>query len=918
MYRADGGIVKGLNPRNDWIPVSTTRPRDAHAVEWYVEAAANPTVLTGFRPTDLGDRLTTSADPLYALARADLCRRETEVAELVADLEVARRARSLPPRRPARRARSSTPSSARSTPSTSATWSAPRRPARARLADVLRAPAATGCAHGLGRRPRAHRLRLAVAGARDRAQGRPHRRQRRAAHGHRRLAGLRDVAAPSSRPGWRRRTPSSSPASEGARRRRDASCRSAGCGSSPTPTCVGGEAMARQFVLGKRFFAEELGVEPREVWLPDSFGYTAALPQIVDAGRDALVPDPEDLVEHDQPLPAPHLLVGGHRRHPRLHPLPAGRHLQRRAVRRRAGALGRATSATRAPRRGRSRRSATATAAAARPARCSAAARRTADLEGSPRVARGDARGVLRRRRGGVRRPAPVWTGELYLEFHRGTYTSQAATKRRQPPQRAPAARGRAVVGDGRGARAARLPVRRAAQRLGDGAAAPVPRHPARHRRSRGCTARPRATYARVMRRPRGDHRARARRSRRGRGRAGRASTPRRWPGSASRRWARRRPPTTAWPRPRARPRTAARCSRTTCSACAVDGAGVIRSILDLRHDREVLPPGRCRQPAPAPPRPPEPLGRLGHRRALPAHGHAAHRPGRAPGRGRRGGRCDGRSGPRRSSSGSHCHLGRIEIDTDVDWHEREKVLKLAVRLDVHADRAASEIQFGHVVRPTHANTSWDAARFEVCAHRWVHVAEAGYGVALANDTTYGHDVTRHPRPGGGTTHGCGRRCCARRSSPTPTPTRASTRSGTRSCRVPTSPTPRAPATASTCRCAAERAARSSRSSRSRATRRSSRRSSSPRTGRGDVVVRLYEPLGARARVRVTPSFETSGAEVVDLLERPLDERRLGRRRAAPCDRSRSSPSAGVPDRSARGTPAARCQRVERGLRSAT
>ena len=78
-------------------------------------------------------------------------------------------------------------------------------------------------------------------------------------------------------------------------------------------------------------------------------------------------------------------------------------------------------------------------------------------------------------------------------------------------------------------------------------------------------------------------------------------------------------------------------------------------------------------------------------------------------------------------------------------------MLKLAVDCDVHTDEARYETQFGHVVRPTHVNTSWDAARFEVCAHRWVLVAEPGYAVALANRTTYGHDVTRHPRPGGGT-----------------------------------------------------------------------------------------------------------------------------------------------------------------------
>ena len=53
----------------------------------------------------------------------------------------------------------------------------------------------------------------------------------------------------------------------------------------------------------------------------------------------------------------------------------------------------------------------------------------------------------------------------------------------------------------------------------------------------------------------------------------------------------------------------------------------------------------------------------------------------------------------------------------------------------------ASEIQFGHVVRPVHQNTSWDAARFEFCAHRWIDASERGYGVALLNDAKYGHDA---------------------------------------------------------------------------------------------------------------------------------------------------------------------------------
>ena len=55
--------------------------------------------------------------------------------------------------------------------------------------------------------------------------------------------------------------------------------------------------------------------------------------------------------------------------------------------------------------------------------------------------------------------------------------------------------------------------------------------------------------------------------------------------------------------------------------------------------------------------------------------------------------------------------------------------------------------------RPTHLNTSWEAAKFEICAHRWIHVAEPGYGVAVSNSSTYGHDVTRNIREDdGGTT----------------------------------------------------------------------------------------------------------------------------------------------------------------------
>jgi alpha-mannosidase len=83
----------------------------------------------------------------------------------------------------------------------------------------------------------------------------------------------------------------------------------------------------------------------------------------------------------------------------------------------------------------------------------------------------------------------------------------------------------------------------------------------------------------------------------------------------------------------------------------------------------------------------------------------------------------------------------RLEFHTDVDWHERHRFLKVAFHVDVRSARATYEIQHGHVERPTTANTSWDAARFEVCGHRWADLSEPGYGVALLNDSKYGYDV---------------------------------------------------------------------------------------------------------------------------------------------------------------------------------
>ena len=81
----------------------------------------------------------------------------------------------------------------------------------------------------------------------------------------------------------------------------------------------------------------------------------------------------------------------------------------------------------------------------------------------------------------------------------------------------------------------------------------------------------------------------------------------------------------------------------------------------------------------------------------------------------------------------------RIDFETWVDWHEERKFLKVAFPVDVNTSKARYEIQFGNVERPTHVNTSWDVARFEVCAHKWADLSEADFGMSLLNDCKYGH-----------------------------------------------------------------------------------------------------------------------------------------------------------------------------------
>ncbi|MGB3411049.1 MAG: glycoside hydrolase family 38 C-terminal domain-containing protein [Microthrixaceae bacterium] len=85
----------------------------------------------------------------------------------------------------------------------------------------------------------------------------------------------------------------------------------------------------------------------------------------------------------------------------------------------------------------------------------------------------------------------------------------------------------------------------------------------------------------------------------------------------------------------------------------------------------------------------------------------------------------------------------RLDVKVELDWQERDHLLKVSWPLDLSASEVTRDIQYGHITTPIHTNTTWDVARFEFCAHKWVDLNEGDFGVALLNDGRYGHDATR-------------------------------------------------------------------------------------------------------------------------------------------------------------------------------
>jgi len=88
-----------------------------------------------------------------------------------------------------------------------------------------------------------------------------------------------------------------------------------------------------------------------------------------------------------------------------------------------------------------------------------------------------------------------------------------------------------------------------------------------------------------------------------------------------------------------------------------------------------------------------------------------------------------------------YARVPRIDFVTDVDWDERQSLLKVGFATGIRNRRATYEIQFGSIDRPTHRNTTWEAAAFEVPAQRWVDLSDARVGVALLSDCKHGYSV---------------------------------------------------------------------------------------------------------------------------------------------------------------------------------
>ncbi|WP_136586721.1 alpha-mannosidase [Microbacterium hydrothermale] len=509
---------------------------------------------------------------------------------------------------------------------------------------------------------------------------------------------------------------------------------------------VGGEAMARQFVEGKSFFLEEFGIDTEEVWLPDSFGYSGALPQIMKAAGARWFLTQK--ISWNETNRIPHHTfrwegIDGSRIFTHFPPVDKYNSEVTAAdlahAERNFADKGRARTSLLpygfGDGGGGPTREMTATIA------------RAHSLEGAPIVKHSTPREFFETAEAEYADPA-VWAGELYLEFHRGTYTSQLRTKqgnRRSEHLLREAELWAATATVRTGAeypaeafrRLWRLVLLQQFHDILPGTSIAWVHRDA-ERNYAAIAAELEQIIADSLRALAGEGDRTLLANAAPHARAG-------------------APALGIAPAPGARdvaPRAEGEgfVLDNGIVHAVIDGRGLLISLVDVVSGREVVPAGQV-------------AGLFEVFRDTPTQWDAwdideTYRRHATPLDSADAVRVDGHAVVVERSFGDSTIVTRfalaagsrtVRLSLDVDWHEQQKLLKLGVPVDVHTDRAASEIQFGHIVRPTHTNTSWDAARFETAAHRWVRVAEPDFGIAVTNDSTYGHDITRHEREGGGT-----------------------------------------------------------------------------------------------------------------------------------------------------------------------
>lgn len=752
VWAADGTIVKALEPLNNYVRLQAA---PGEPFELFVEAASNPDVGSdwSFRPTPVGRKSTAPTASIYTLRRIDVVHRDSEVWELIQDIFTVRGlAASLPDTSPRRAALFAALDDAVVAVDPFAVSATAAR-GRAALAGVLASPAAAT----------AHRV-FAVGHAHiDSAWLWPVRETiRKCARTFSNVLDLMEqdpdfVFACSSAQqfAWMQQY---YPELFERIRARVAEGRFIPVGGmwvESDTNLPGSEAMARQFVEGKRFFAEELGHEPREVWLPDSFGYSGALPQIARAaGMDHFLTqkiswnevnrfphhtfewegiDGTRIFTHFPPVDTYNSILSGEELAHAEHNFADKGRANTSLVPFGFGDGGGGPTREMV-----------------------AAAARTADLEGSPTVRVASPAAFFAAARAEFD-PAPVWAGELYLEFHRGTYTSQARTK--QGNRRSEALLHEAELW------AATAAVRAGAE------------YPADELREAWRTVLlqqfhdilPGSSIGWVHDQAVENYAAVARslegviaRSLAALGASGDS-------GDGSVAVANASPyvvdgvasggigiPTRGADVRVERAGDTVRLVNARI-AVTVDADGLIPSIVDTSTGREAVPAGTRANllqlfrdtPTQWDAWDVDVEYRLSGEdlTAIESLDVVTETPQLAAVRLVR------RFGESTVTQTLSLAAGSsaLDIETHVDWHERQRMLKLGFPVDVHTASARSEIQFGHIDRPTHTNTTWDVARFETSAHRWVHVGESGFGVGVANDATYGHDITRHEREGGGT-----------------------------------------------------------------------------------------------------------------------------------------------------------------------